>query len=69
MRDGAETPEARDRALKWILWLPHGLLHATSREGKKGAIQFRDLAKRFVMWRQRDMLGLVKTWRHATITA
>ena len=37
MRDGAETEEIRDIALKWILWLPHGLLHALSRGGKKGA--------------------------------
>ncbi len=36
MRDGAETDEIRDRALKWILSLPHGLLHASSRGGKKG---------------------------------
>jgi hypothetical protein len=63
MRDRAETDEIRDRALKWILWLPHGLLHASSRGGKKGSRQFRDLAKRFVMWMQRDMLGLMKAWR------
>jgi hypothetical protein len=69
MRDGAETDEIRDRALKWILWLPHGLLHATNRGGKKGARQFRDLARRFVMWRQRDMTGLMKAWRQAAITA
>jgi hypothetical protein len=37
MRDGAETNEKRDMALKWILWLPHGLLHASSRGGKKGS--------------------------------
>ena len=37
MRDGAETQETRDSALKWISWLPHGLLHATSRGGKKGS--------------------------------
>ena len=63
MRDGVETDEIRDRALKWIMWLPHGLLHASSRGGKKGSRQFRDLAKRFVMWMQRDMLGLMKAWR------
>jgi len=69
MRDGAETDEIRDKALKWILWLPHGLLHASSREGKKGARQFRDLARRFVMWRQRDMTELMKAWRQAAIMA
>ena len=31
MRDGTETDEIRDRALKWIMWLPHGDLHASSR--------------------------------------
>jgi len=51
MRDGAETYELRDKALKWIPWLPHGLLHASSRGGKKGARQFKNLARRFVMWR------------------
>jgi len=55
MRDGAETDEIRDRALKYILWIPHGLLHASRRGGKNGARQFRDFARRFVMWRQRDM--------------
>jgi hypothetical protein len=68
MRDGAETKEIRDKAMKWILWLPHGLLHATHRGGKKGARQLRDLARRFVMWRQREKLGLMKAWRHASIT-
>ena len=69
MSDSAKTQEIRDMALKWILWLPHSLLHATSRGGKNGARQFKDLAKRFVMWRQRDMLGLMKTWRQSAITA
>jgi len=69
MRDGAERDEIRDKALKWILWLPHGLLYASRRGGKKGARQFRDLARRFVMWRQRDMKGLIKAWRQATISA
>ena len=69
MRDGAETDEIRDRALKLILWIPHGLLHASSRGGKKGARQFRDLVRRFVMLRQRDMTGVMKAWRQAAITA
>ena len=63
MRNGAETDEIRAKALKWILWLPHGLRHALSRGGKKGSRQFRDLARRFVLWRHRDMKGLVKAWR------
>ena len=49
--------------------MPHGLLYASSRGGEKGSRQFRDLAKRFVMWRQRDMMGLMKAWKQATITA
>jgi hypothetical protein len=31
MRDGAEKDEIRDKALKWILWLPNGSLHASRR--------------------------------------
>ena len=69
MRDAAATEEERDRALKWVLWLPQGLLHASSKGGKKGARQYRDLARRFVAWRKRDMQGLLKTWRMAAITA
>ena len=68
MRDAAATDKERDRALKRILWLPHGMLHASGRGGKKGARQYRDLARRFVAWRKRDMHGLLKTWRMATIT-
>ena len=69
-RQLAVTEEERDRALKWIMWLPQGLLHAPRRGGKSGARQYRELlARRFVMWRQRDMLGLVKAWKMATIAA
>jgi len=49
--------------------MPPGLIHASSRGGKKGAMQFKDLARRFVMWRRRDMQGLMKAWRQATIAA
>ncbi len=63
------TDEERDRALKWILWLPQGLLHASSRGGQKGARQYRDMARRFVAWRKRDMTGLLKMWRMAAVTA
>jgi len=44
-------------------------LHAPQRGGKNGARQSKELARRFVMWRQRDMLGLVKKWKMAAITA
>jgi len=63
------TEEERERALKWILWLPHGLLHAPRRGGKARARQYKELARRFVMWRQRDMLGMVKAWKAAAIAA
>jgi hypothetical protein len=49
--------------------LPHGLLHTSSRGGEKGERQFRDLARRFVIWRQRDMDGLMKAWRQTSIAA
>ena len=32
-RQSAVTEEERERALKWILWLPQGLLHAPRRGG------------------------------------
>ena len=69
MRQAARTDEETERALKWILWLPQGLLQAPQRGGKNGARQYRELARRFVMWRQRDMLGLVKKWKMAAFTA
>ena len=59
-RQTTVTEEEKERALKWILWLPHGLLHAPQRGGKNGTHLYRELARRLVMWRQRDMLGLVK---------
>jgi hypothetical protein len=68
MRQAARTDEENERALKWILWLPQGLLHAPQRGGKNGARQYKELARRFVMWRQRDMLGLVKKWKMAAVT-
>jgi hypothetical protein len=68
-RQSAVTEEERERALKWILWLPQGLLHAPRRGGKGGARQYMELARRFLMWRQRDMLGLVKAWKTAANVA
>ena len=41
----------------------------TERRYKNGARQYRELARRFVMWRQRDMLGLVKKWKMAAVTS
>jgi len=55
--------------MKWILWLPQGLPHAPQRGGKNGTRQYKELARRFVMWRQNDMLGLIKTWKMAGVTA
>ena len=69
MRQAARTDEENKRALKWIPWLPQGLLHAPQRGGKNGARQYREMARRFVMWRQRDVLGLVKKWKMAAVTA
>jgi hypothetical protein len=65
----ARTDEENERALKWILWLPQGLLHAPQREGKNGARQYKEVARRFVMWRQRDMVEIVKKWKMAAVTA
>ena len=61
LRQAAVTEEEKDRAMKWILWLPHGLLHAPQRGGSKGNSQYMEQARRFVRWRQRDMLAIVKT--------
>jgi hypothetical protein len=66
-RQSAATEEEKERALKWILWLPQGLLHAPRRGETGGARQYREPARRFVMWRHRDMLGLVKAWKMAAI--
>jgi hypothetical protein len=63
------TEEENERALKWILWLPQGLLYAPKRGGKNGTRQYKELARRFIMWRQKDMLGLVKAWKMAAVTA
>jgi len=67
LRDAAGNDDARDRALKWILWLPQGLHHAPSKGGQKEARQFRDLARRLVMWRRKDMMGLIKVWKGAVV--
>ena len=45
MRDAAANEDESDRALKWILWLPQSLLHASIIGGQKGAKQYKDLAR------------------------
>ncbi len=69
LRQVANTVEETERALKWIMWLSQALLHAPRRGRKNGARQHMELAKRFVLWRQKDMLGLVKAWKLATVAA
>ena len=44
------------------------MIHAFGRGGKKEARQYMDLVRRFVAWMKRDMQGLLKTWRMASIT-
>ena len=66
LRRVAITEEENERALKWVLWMPQGLLHAPTRGGKNGNKQFKELARRFVLWRQRDMEGLIRTWQKAS---
>jgi hypothetical protein len=61
--------EETQRALKWLLLLPHGLLHEPSRDGKTGNLQHRELAKRLVLWRQMDMSGLMKGLKLAALKA
>ena len=69
LRQAAVTEEEKERAMKWILWLPQGLLHAPQRGGNKENRQYRELARRFVRWRQRDMLAIVKAWKMAAVSA
>jgi hypothetical protein len=40
--------------------------HAPKRGGKKGPCQYKEIARRFVLWRKtRDMEALIKTWQQA----
>ena len=68
-RAAAVTQEDKDRALKWILSLPQGLLHAPGRGGKDGLRQYRELTSRFVMWRRRQMAGLIEKRKRAVAEA
>ena len=61
LRRSASTEIGKERSLKWIMWMPQGLFHAPTREGKKVIRQYKEIARRFVLWRQRDMEALIKT--------
>ena len=39
-----------------------------TKRGQNGRRQYKELAMRFVLWRQKDMLGLIKTWKMAAVT-
>ncbi len=68
LRQTAISEEEKERTLKRILWLPQGILHAPQRGGNKGNRQHKELARRFVMWRQRYMLAIVKTWKMTAVS-
>jgi hypothetical protein len=51
LRRAAIAEEEKERALKWMLWMPQGLLHAPTRGGKNRTRQFKELARRLVLWR------------------
>jgi hypothetical protein len=42
---------------------------AASRAAKGSHKQYRELARRFVRWRQRNMLAIVKAWKIAAVSA
>jgi hypothetical protein len=69
LRRSATSEKDKERALKWLLMLPHGLLHAPTRGRSNRTRQCKEMARRFVLWMQRDMEGLIKLWRHATAKA
>jgi hypothetical protein len=55
MLESSQTEAKTERALNWILWLPHSLLRESSRGGKNENNQYRDNSRRFSLWmRQRD---------------
>jgi hypothetical protein len=54
-------------ALKWLLWLSHGIFHAPARAGINGLRDYVELANKFVLLRQRDMVELFRSWKQATI--
>jgi hypothetical protein len=60
IRWSAKTEIDKERALKRILWMPHGLLHAPTRGEKIGTRQFKEIARKFLLWRQRDIDGVIK---------
>jgi hypothetical protein len=56
------------RALKWIVWIPRGLLHAP-RIGKNRTRQDTELVRTFVMIRLRGMVGLRKMCKQVAVMA
>ena len=69
MRTNAQNEKESERALKLMLWLPHGLLHEHTQGGKNGNKRFREMARRFSLWRQRDISGLMKGWKLEALKA
>ncbi len=69
LREVARTEEDKEGALKWLLWLPHGLLHEAARGDKADNHTLRRLARRFKLWRQIDMREVVSVWKMAAIKA
>ena len=59
----------KERDFKWVMWLPQGLLHAPTRGRKNETRQYKKLSRIFVLWRQKHMEGLIKTWQQASIKA
>jgi hypothetical protein len=49
LRRSAIIEEENERALKWVLWMPQGLLHTPTRGGKNGKRQYKEMARRFVL--------------------
>ena len=60
-RESGVTQKGKDKAVKWLLWLPHGLLHSLARGGEVGLSQCRDLANILVLWIQIDMAEIIRS--------
>ena len=57
--EGAESEEERDRALRWLAFLPQALLRKPGRGGRQGR---REVAKRFLCVTEGDWGNLVVMW-------
>ena len=64
-REQATNDLDRERAQKWFLWFPHGLLHSPTRGGKGGTRKLNAMRRRFRLWRVRDLGTLIGDWRKA----